>query len=144
MAAFALTVGCTSAGAAPPAATSASTPKQENVPNSGKLMLGGPEEVWVDSSAIPDKDPVTIQRGMTDVLWLGGKGVKNVLIFFKAECKDPVTSAKPPVDPPCQRDECLLDKASTAHRVGTFCYTIVVVRDDGTVEKNDPKLIIRP
>jgi hypothetical protein len=101
-------------------------------------------EVWVNAKAIPELDPVVIEEGTTDVVWLGRKGVKNVLIFFKAECKDQPSSAKPPVDPPCSGDQCLLDKAATTYRVGTHCYTIVAVGNDGTVETNDPKLIIKP
>lgn len=144
--AVALTLTCTSAVATTPAATPAPAQRQEKAPepDRNKAAKGGPEEVRVDDKAIPDRDPVEVQEGMADVIWLGGKGVKNVLVFFKDECKDQITLAKPPVDPPCKGDQCFLERTATAYHLGTHCYTIVVVKNDGTVLMNDPKLIIKP
>ena len=139
MAVFILTTGSSVARAQP-----APKPLQKETTRSEKVVLGGQAEIWIDKDANPEAETLTIQKGTTDVVWYGRDGVKNLLIAFKPACPGQTSPPKRPPDPSCAQDECTLEKGKHKFRQGTFCYAIVVVRDDGTVKSLDPRIIINP
>jgi hypothetical protein len=158
MVALALTVGCTTAGAAPQAPPG---PSPVPSPAAARVVLCPPAgpgekpvkdtsaseiEVTVDSEALPGFSCLSIKKGVTSVTWLGGESVKQLLVVLKEQCSSYAgpKPTKKPADPVCAGDACTLEKLKHRKFPGEFCYSVVVVRDDGTVKSTDPKLIINP
>ena len=155
--AFALTVGCTTAGAAPQTGT-APTPVRTAAPAIAMLCpppapgekpvkdtTAAEIEISVDDMAVSEFSCLSIKKGVTSVTWIGGENVKQLLVVIKDECPTYVglKPTKKPGEPSCAGDACTLEKLK--HRkTGEFCYSVVVVRDDGNVKSKDPKLIINP
>ncbi|MCL4837411.1 MAG: hypothetical protein KJ058_05555 [Thermoanaerobaculia bacterium] len=125
---FLVTGGALSAQV-PPAPTPAPCP----------LQTGKEVPIAVDRDATASPDCVRIRKGKSRVVWTGGEDVRLLLVAFK----DPVSN-RPPEDPACSGARCVLEKAKHALKQGEFAYSIVVVRQDGSIVQLDPKLIIDP
>ncbi|MFN7988971.1 MAG: hypothetical protein U0529_15970 [Thermoanaerobaculia bacterium] len=99
--------------------------------------------ISVSDEAVANPDCVKVKTGNTTLIWQAGPNVKTLKVAFKAPtlCKGADSSTKPPVDPTCSGNKCTLDKAKQS-MTGTFCYSVVVIRQNGTVKTVDPRLII--
>lgn len=117
---------------------SAQTPPAP-VPDPCPLQTGKDVPIGVDREAAASPDCVRIRKGKSRIIWTGGEDVRLLLIAFK----DPATK-RPPEDPTCSGARCVLEKAKHSLKKGEFDYTVVVVREDGSVAELDPKLIIDP
>jgi len=95
-------------------------------------------DVSVDGNAIANPDCLTITKKKTTVVWTGTAEVKTLTITFKDRA-----TKHPPDDPQCTGAQCTSDKLKL-DKVGSFDYSIVVVRQDGSTATVDPKLIIQP
>ena len=91
----------------------------------------------VDGKADVGQACIQIQPGNTDVKWEGGADVKRLFVTFKRNQKTH------PNDPVCSGASCFLEKMESKTE-GDFGYTVIVVREDGSVEWVDPRLIIKP
>jgi hypothetical protein len=101
-------------------------------------------KISVSDSAVPTPDCVSVKKGKTTLTWQAGSNVKILTVAFKspAKCSGADPSVKPPEDPKCVGNRCTLEKAKQSMK-GTFCYSVVVVLQDGTVPQPvDPRLII--
>jgi hypothetical protein len=103
------------------------------------LELGDEAAIAVGIDAVATPDCLKIRKGKTRVVWTAAEGVRELQILFK----DPDTK-RPPEDPACTGARCVLEKAKHALKQGEFDYSVVVVRQDGSVVELDPKLIIDP
>lgn len=157
MVTFVLMMGCATAGAAPQASTPSTPAPTPTAARALKCPPAAPNEkpvhdttdpeieVNVNENAVPEFSCLSIKKGVTSVTWLGGDKVKQLLVVLKEDCQSYVGTkpTKKPAEPTCAGDACTLEKVK--HRkTGEFCYSVVVIKDDGTVEKQDPKLIINP
>jgi hypothetical protein len=103
-----------------------------------QVELGKQAAVSVDGSAAADPDCLTVKRNKTTIVWTGSADVKTLRISFE----NPATK-HPPEDPVCTGAQCVSDKLKL-NKLGEFDYGIVVVRQDGTTARVDPKVIIQP
>ena len=101
--------------------------------------------IKVDDSGAATPACVEVRKGKTKLIWTGGMNVSQLVVVFKAPalCPGSDPTVELPPNPDCAGDECTLEKAKHKTK-GTFCYSTVVIRDDGTVRNVDPQLIIKP
>jgi hypothetical protein len=102
------------------------------------VVTGKRADVSVDGNAVADPDCLTVAKKKTTVVWTGTTDVKTLTITFKDR-----STKHPPDDPQCSGAQCTSDKLKL-DKVGSFDYSVVVVRQDGSTASVDPKLIIQP
>lgn len=110
-----------------------------------KTVPQGLAQLWIDDGAGPEAQTLKVRRGATDIVWYGrNQNVRHLLIAFKPQCPGEKPPSVLPPDPTCRGSRCTLDRSELQFVEGTFCYSVVVVRKDGTVKAIDPKLIVNP
>lgn len=125
---WASAIACRSWGPIPPLAP---------LPGGCDPITGATVMLTVNTDADVDRPCIGIHKQRTEVTWTGTAGVKKLLIAFKA-------NASPlPSDPTCTGSVCKV-KRSALDKEGDFFYSVVVVRQDGSVKSYDPRLIIQP
>jgi hypothetical protein len=118
--------------------TCGTTSAHAQTPNPCTTVTGKQADVSVDGNAVADPACLTVTKNKTTVVWTGNADVKTLTITFENRA-----TKHPPEDPVCSAAQCTAAKAKLG-KVGTFDYSVVVVRPDGSTARVDPKLIIQP
>lgn len=101
--------------------------------------------ILVDDEAVPQFDCVAVKPKKTTITWQGTPNAESVLVAFKKPslCAGADPDKPAPGKPAQKPGKAVLDRKKM-NAPGKYCYSIVVIRRDGTVRTVDPKLIINP
>ncbi len=101
--------------------------------------------IRVNDEAVPEFDCVKIKLKATTIVWEGTANADSVIVVFKdpSLCNGAGPNDLRPEKPLPKANRSTLDKKQHKTK-GEFCYSVIVIRKDGTVRSVDPRLIINP